>query len=410
MSLPLQGVRVLELARTIAGPFCSMTLADMGAEIIKIEEPERGDETRAMAPLWNGEGAIYLAVNRNKKSVAVDLKSDAGREIVLRLADRSDVLIENFRTGTVERLGLGYEQVSARNPRIVYCSVSGFGRSGPVAHKAAYDFIMQGYGGVMSITGTPDGEPVRIGYPSADITAGLLAYGGIMTALWARERTGRGQHVQSSLLAGQIATMSYFAVATQATGVPPKPMGHVTGAVAPYQAFMAADRHFVLAVGNDGLWRRFCRAIERTDWIDDPRYATNAARVANRSALVASLAALFGTRPAADWVALMDEWGVPASLIQNIAEVLKDEQVRDQGLIVDLPHAKIPELQVVGVPIKLSETPGRIASPPPMLGQHTKEVLREIGLDDRELDELAGKGVIRGGVDGGDSHDDTPSG
>ena len=399
MSLPLQGVRVLELARTIAGPFCSMTLADMGAEIIKIEEPERGDETRAMAPLWNGEGAIYLAVNRNKKSVAVDLKSDAGREIVLRLADRSDVLIENFRTGTVERLGLGYEQVSARNPRIVYCSVSGFGRSGPVAHKAAYDFIMQGYGGVMSITGTPDGEPVRIGYPSADITAGLLAYGGIMTALWARERTGRGQHVQSSLLAGQIATMSYFAVATQATGVPPKPMGHVTGAVAPYQAFMAADRHFVLAVGNDGLWRRFCRAIERTDWIDDPRYATNAARVANRSALVASLAALFGTRPAADWVALMDEWGVPASLIQNIAEVLKDEQVRDQGLIVDLPHAKIPELQVVGVPIKLSDTPGRIASPSPMLGQHTKDVLREIGLDDRELDELAEKGVIRGPVD-----------
>ena len=395
MSLPLQGVRVLELARTIAGPFCSMTLADMGAEIIKIEEPERGDETRAMAPLWNGEGAIYLAVNRNKKSVAVDLKSDAGREIVLRLADRSDVLIENFRTGTVERLGLGYEQVSARNPRIVYCSVSGFGRSGPVAHKAAYDFIMQGYGGVMSITGTPDGEPVRIGYPSADITAGLLAYGGIMTALWARERTGRGQHVQSSLLAGQIATMSYFAVATQATGVPPKPMGHVTGAVAPYQAFMAADRHFLLAVGNDGLWRRFCRTIERTDWIDDRRYATNAARVANRSDLVASLAALFGTRPAADWVALMDEWGVPASLIQNIAEVLKDEQVRDQELVVGLPHPRIPELQVVGVPIKLSDTPGRIASPSPMLGQHTKDVLREMGLDDRELDELAGKGVIR---------------
>ena len=262
---------------------------------------------------------------------------------------------------------------------------------------------MQGYGGVMSITGTPDGEPVRIGYPSADITAGLLAYGGIMTALWARERTGRGQHVQSSLLAGQLATMSYFAVVTQATGVPPRPMGHATGAVAPYQAFMAADRYFLLAVGNDGLWRRFCRAIDRSDWIDDPRYATNSARVANRSELVVSLAALFVTRPAADWVALMDEWGVPASLIQNIAEVMQDEQVRDQELVVDLPHPKIPDLQVVGVPIKLSDTPGRIASPSPMLGQHTREVLCEIGLDDRELDELAAKGIIRDGGDGGGS-------
>lgn len=399
MSLPLEGVRVLELARTIAGPFCSMTLADMGAEVIKIEEPERGDETRAMTPLWNGEGAVYLAVNRNKKSVAVDLKSEAGREIVLRLAERCDVLIENFRTGTVERLGLGYAQVSSRNPRIIYCSVSGFGRSGPIAHKAAYDFIMQGYGGVMSVTGTPEGEPVRVGYPSVDVTAGLLAYGGIMTALWAREKTGRGQHVQSSLLAGQLATMSYFAVATQATGVPPRPMGHVTAAVAPYQAFMAADRYFLLAVGNDGLWRRFCRAIGRSEWIDDPRYATNSARVANRSELVSSLAALFVTRPAAEWVDLMDEWGVPASLIQNVAEVLKDEQVRDQGLVVNLPHPKIPELQVAGIPIKLSETPGRIASAPPMLGQHTREALREIGLDDRELDELAEKGVIRGLVD-----------
>jgi crotonobetainyl-CoA:carnitine CoA-transferase CaiB-like acyl-CoA transferase len=396
MTLPLEGVRVLELARTVAGPFCSMTLADMGADVIKIEEPERGDETRGMAPFWQGEGAVYLAVNRNKKSVAVDLKSDAGREIVLRLAESCDVLIENFRTGTAERLGLGYAQVSARNPRIIYCSVSGFGRSGPIAHKAAYDFIMQGYAGVMSVTGTPDGEPVRIGYPSVDITAGLLAYGGIMTALWAREKTGRGQHVQSSLLAGQIATMTYFAVATQATGVSPKPMGHAIGAVAPYQAFMAADRYFLLAVGNDGLWRRFCRAIGRSEWIDDPRYATNAARVAGRSELVSSLTDLFRTRPAADWVALMDEHGVPAGLIQSIAEVLEDEQVIDQELVVSLPHPKIPELKVAGVPLRLSDTPGRISSPPPMLGEHTREILREIGFDDRELDELAGKGVIRG--------------
>lgn len=396
MTLPLEGVRVLELARTVAGPFCSMTLADMGADVIKIEEPSRGDETRGMAPFWKGEGAVYLAVNRNKKSVAVDLKSDAGREIVLRLAESCDVLIENFRTGTAERLGLGYAQVSARNPRIIYCSVSGFGRSGPIAHKAAYDFIMQGYAGVMSVTGTPEGEPVRIGYPSVDITAGLLAYGGIMTALWAREKTGRGQLVQSSLLAGQIATMTYFAVATQATGVSPKPMGHATGAVAPYQAFMAADRYFLLAVGNDGLWRRFCRAIDRSEWIDDPRYATNAARVAGRSELVSSLTDLFRARPAADWVDLMDEYGVPASLIQNIAEVLEDEQVRDQELVVSLPHPKIPELKVAGIPLKLSETPGRLSSPPPMLGEHTRETLREIGFGDRELDELAGKGVIRG--------------
>lgn len=397
MTLPLEGIRVLELARTVAGPFCTMTLADMGAEVIKIEEPARGDETRAMAPLWNGEGAVYLAVNRNKKSVAIDLKSDEGREIALRLADGCDVLIENFRTGTVERLGLGYEVVSGRNPRIVYCSLSGFGRSGPIAQKAAYDFIMQGYGGVMSVTGTPDGEPVRIGYPSVDVTAGLLAYGGIMTALWAREKTGRGQRVESSLLAGQVATMTHFAVATQATGVSPGPMGHAIGAVAPYQAFMAADRYFLLAVGNDGLWRRFCPAIGRPEWLDDPRYGTNSDRVANRSELVAALAELFATRPAADWVALMDEAGVPASLIQNTAEVLADEQVLDQELVVDLPHPKIPELKVPGIPVKLSDTPGRIASPPPALGQHTREILSGIGLDAAALDELAAKGVIRDG-------------
>jgi formyl-CoA transferase/CoA:oxalate CoA-transferase len=396
MTLPLEGVRVLELARTIAGPFCSMTLADMGAEVIKIEEPRQGDETRGMTPLWNGESAVYLAVNRNKKSVAIDLKSDAGREIVLRLADSSDVLIENFRTGTLERLGLGYAQISARNPRIIYCSVSGFGRTGPLADKAAYDFIMQGFGGVMSVTGTGEGEPVRIGYPSVDITAGLLAYGGIMTALWAREKTGRGQLVEASLLAGQIATMTHFAIATQATGVPPKPMGHAIGTTAPYQAFKAADRYFLLAVGNDGLWRRFCAALERPDWTSDPRYATNAGRVANRGQLVASLSDIFVKRTAAEWVDLMDQAGVPASLIQNTGEVLADAQVLDQGLVVSLPHPKIPELKVTGVPMKLSDTPGRIASPPPMLGEHTRETLRALGIDDRELDELSKKGVIRG--------------
>lgn len=396
MTLPLEGLRVLELARTIAGPFCSMTLADMGAEVIKIEEPRQGDETRGMTPLWNGESAVYLAINRNKKSVAVDLKSDAGREIVLRLAERSDVLIENFRTGALERMGLGYAQVSARNARIIYCSVSGFGRTGPLAHKAAYDFILQGYGGVMSVTGTGEGEPVRIGYPSADITAGLLAYGGIMTALWAREKTGRGQLVEASLLAGQIATMTHFAIATQATGVPPKPMGHAIGTTAPYQAFMAADRYFLLAVGNDGLWKRFCEAIERPDWIDDPRYARNAARVANRPELVASLSGIFAKRPAAEWVGVMDKFGVPASLIQNIGEVLDDAQVRQQELVVSLPHPKIPDLKVVGVPMKLSETPGRVVSPPPLLGEHTRATLRDLGIDARELDELSKKGVIRG--------------
>jgi crotonobetainyl-CoA:carnitine CoA-transferase CaiB-like acyl-CoA transferase len=396
MTLPLEGVRVLELARTIAGPFCSMTLADMGADVIKIEEPRQGDETRGMTPIWNGESAVYLAVNRNKKSVAIDLKSDAGREIVLRLADLSDVLIENFRTGALERMGLGYAQVSARNPRIIYCSVSGFGRTGPLAHKAAYDFIVQGYGGGMSVTGTPGAEPVRIGYPSADITAGLLAYGGIMTALWAREKTGRGQLVQASLLAGQIATMTHFAIATQVTGVSPKPMGHAIGTTAPYQAFMAADRYFLLAVGNDGLWQRFCQAIERPQWIDDPRYATNSARVANRAQLVSALADIFATRSAGEWVELMDQAGVPASLIQNTGEVLEDAQVREQELVVSLPHPKIPELKVAGVPIKLSETPGRVLSPPPLLGEHTRQTLRDIGIDEQQIDELTKKGVIRG--------------
>lgn len=398
MALPLEGIRVLELARTVAGPFCSMTLADMGAEVIKIEEPVRGDETRHMSPLWEGESAVYLAVNRNKKSVAVDLKSDAGREIVLQLAERADVLIENFRSGTVERLGIAYPDVAARNPRIIYCSISGFGRSGPIAHKPAYDFIVQGYGGVMSVTGTPNGEPVRVGYPTVDITAGLLAYGGIMTALLSRERTGLGQHVQSSLLAGQVASMSHFGVTTQATGVSPKPMGHATTAVVPYQAFMAADRYFLLAVGNDGLWRRFCSAMEHAEWLEDSRYATNAVRVENRDEVVAMLSEIFATRPAAYWIDLMEKAGVPVGPIQSIAEVLADEQVRHEELIVPLPHPKIPQLQVAGVPIKLSETPGSVRQPPPALGQHTAEILREIGLDDASIAALDRSGTIRTAV------------
>lgn len=395
MVLPLDGLRVLELARTVAGPFCAMTLADMGADVIKIEEPTRGDETRFMQPTWRGESAVYLAVNRNKRSLALDLKSDAGREVTLRLAERADVLIENFRAGTVERLGLGYDEVSRRNPRIVYCSISGFGRSGPIANKAAYDFIVQGYGGMMSVTGTEDGEPVRVGYPTVDVTAGLLAYGGIMTALWARQRTGKGQHVQSSLLAGQVAAMTHFGVTAQATGTSPRPMGHANGNVVPYQAFMAADRYFLLGVGNDGLWHRFCTVLGRDDWRNDERFVTNAKRVANRSVLVTMLRDLFATRPAAHWIALMDQAGVPAGPIHTIAEVLADKQVRHEELIVPLPHPKIPELEVSGVPVKLSDTPGTVREPPPELGQHTAAILREIGITETEIADLERSGTIR---------------
>lgn len=392
--LPLEGIRVLELARTVAGPFCAMTLADMGAEVIKIEEPRHGDETRAMAPLWNGEGAVYLAVNRNKRSIGIDIKTDEGRELVLALAEKADVLIENFRAGTADRLGLGYDVVSARNPRIVYCSISGFGRTGPVAQKPAYDFILQGYGGLMSVTGTPDGEPVRVGYPTVDVTAGLLAYGGIMTALWVRERTGRGQHVSSSLLAGQVATMSHFGISAQATGRAPQPMGSAVGPVVPYQAFQAADRPFLLAVGNDGLWRRFCPAMGHPEWLDDPRFVDNTTRVENREVLVGILTEIFRTRTAAEWVELLGEAGVPAGLIHTVPEVIDDPQVLHEELYVPLPHPKIPELRVGGVPVKLSETPGKVRTPPPRLGEHTGAILQELGLGTERVAALAEAGVI----------------
>jgi crotonobetainyl-CoA:carnitine CoA-transferase CaiB-like acyl-CoA transferase len=396
MPLPLAGIKVLDFSRVLAGPFCTQLLGDMGADVIKVEEPGVGDETRSWAPFWNGESCFFMSVNRNKRGITVNLKDPRGIAICRRLAEQSDVLVENFRTGTAERMGLGYAELSQRNPRLIYCSISGFGRTGPSAHKPGYDLIMQGQGGLMSVTGEPDGPPLRAGYSLVDLTCGMLAYGGIVTALYNRERTGRGEWVESSLFEGQVAAMSYHATNYLATGRIPGRMGTGHPNIAPYQAFEAADGWMIIGVANDGLWRRFCDALGFAELKDDPRFRTNNDRTANRAELAAILQAIFRTKPKAAWLEPLEAAGVPCGPINNVAEVLSDPQVAAREMLVHIPHPKVPDLRAPGVPIKLDalRAADHIRRPPPLLGEHTAEVLAELGYSPAEIEKLAREKVI----------------
>jgi crotonobetainyl-CoA:carnitine CoA-transferase CaiB-like acyl-CoA transferase len=398
---PLAGVRVVDASRVLAGPFCGMLLGDLGADVIKIERPGAGDETRAWGPPFveqPGGGArdatYYLSVNRNKRSVTLNLAVEAARGVLARLVQAADVFLENFRPGTQAALGADWETLSRVNPRLIYCSVSGFGSVGPDRGKLGYDLLMQGATGLMSTTGEPGGPPVRTGVAVIDLATGATAAGAILAALYARERTGRGQRIDSSLLGTGVAWMTYAAQSYFATGRQPAPSGSGHPNLVPYQAFLGSDgRWFLVAVGTDEQWRRFCRALE-LPYAADERYATNAGRVALRGELVADLARRFGAAPASSWLDRLEPAGVPAGPVRSLAEVFADPQVQALGLEVTLRHGAYGPLRTVGTPLSFSDTPASQRLPPPLLGQHTDEVLGECGYSPADIEQLRSAGAV----------------
>jgi crotonobetainyl-CoA:carnitine CoA-transferase CaiB-like acyl-CoA transferase len=395
---PLAGLLVVDLTRVLSGPYCTMLLADMGARVIKVEQPGRGDDTRAWGPPFvNGESAYFLSINRNKESLTLDLKQPDGRRVVDALLDRADVLVENFRPGTMERLGLGYDQVAARRPRLVYCSISGFGQTGPRSAEPGYDAVVQAEGGLMSVTGAADGPPYRLGVAISDIVSGMFAAQGIAMALLARERSGRGQRVDIGMLDATAALLTYQASIYFATGHAPGRLGNRHPTIVPYETFPASDGEFVIAVGNDEQWRRFCGALGAGELAADERFATNRGRVSHYDALRPILVERLRTRTRAEWVQELKASGVPCGSVRDIAEVLEDPHLDARQMIETVEHVAAGVVRVLGVPIKLSDTPGAVRTAPPALGQHTDEILRDdAGLSAAEIEDLRARGVTGG--------------
>jgi crotonobetainyl-CoA:carnitine CoA-transferase CaiB-like acyl-CoA transferase len=390
---PLHGTFVLDLTRVLSGPYCTMILADLGARVVKIEQPGKGDDTRGWGPPFvSGESAYFLSINRNKESVTLDFKQTEGRAILEELIARADVLVENFRPGTMQKLGLDYASLALRFPRLVYCSVSGFGQNGPRASEPGYDAVMQAEGGLMSITGAPDGTPYRLGVAIADIVSGMFAAQGVTAALIARERTGRGQHVDIGMLDSVAALLTYQAGIYFATGRAPGRLGNRHPTIVPYETFQAADGDFVIAVGNDALWRAFCQ-VARLDF--GGRFATNRERVAGYDALRPALAERLATRPRAEWIADLTAAGVPCGSVRDLGEVFADPQIAARQMVIELAHETVGAWPVLGSPLKLSETPASIHSAPPTLGQHSAAVIvDELGRTPDQLETLRARGVI----------------
>jgi len=393
---PLDGIRVLDLTRVLAGPYCTMFLGDLGAEVVKVEQPGVGDDTRGWGPPFaGGESAYFLCVNRNKRSVTIDLKSADGIALVRRLAENTDVLIENFRPGTMDRLGLGEEILRATNPKLIYASLSGFGADGPMRDFPGYDLIVQAWGGLMSITGMPDGDPTKVGVAIIDLVAGLMLGKSITAALFAREKLGVGQRIDTSLLEAEVACLINAGSNYLIGGKVPGRWGNAHPTIVPYQSFQTADSYLVIGVASEGIWRRFCQAIGKIELADAPRFAKNANRVENRAALIAILTEMFRSRDNETWLRLLNEAEVPCAPIQTIDQVFAAPQVRHRNMLVQVEHPTAGNVRMAGIPVKFSVTPASIRLPPPLLGQHTEEVLSSwLGINTTEIELLKRKKVI----------------
>ena len=392
----LSGITVLDLTRVMSGPYCTLMLADMGARVIKIEHPRRGDDTRAWGPPFvGGESVYFLSVNRNKESVTVDFKDPDGRRILDALLERADVLVENFQPGTLQRLGLDYASLAPRLPRLIYASISGYGHTGPLKDLPGYDAVAQAEGGLMSVTGDPNGPPYRLGLPIADLVAGLFAAQGVLLALLARAATGRGRHVDISMLDSVAGLLTYQAANYLATGDNPPRMGNAHASIVPYGTFETRDGQLMLAVGNDEQWRRFCAAADVPDLAADERFSTNPRRVTNRDQLWPLVTRVLKTRDRDDWTARLRQAAVPCGPVRTIGEMMTDPQLEARGMIASMRHPAAGNLRLMGNPVKVSDTPSVEDTPAPLLGQHTEAILtKELGISPDEARELRRRGVV----------------
>ncbi len=387
---------VVDLTRALAGPYCTMMLGDMGAEVIKVERPGTGDDARSWgAEFTAGFNSYFVSINRNKKSITVDLKTAKGQKIVQDLVKTADVFVENFQPGVAKKLNLDYETVKINNPRLVYCSITGFGSAGPDFKRPGFDLIAQGMGGIMGFTGEKGRQPVKVGVAIGDICAGMFAAFGIMRALWHREKTGKGQFVETSLLEGQVALLTFQAGRYFTTGISPEPEGNIHPLIAPYESFPAKDGYINIAAGNDNLWKRLCELLDLTKLIDDPRFKTNPDRVENRWELIPLIEEKTKRFSKTELLDMLTKAGIPNGPINTLKEVFDSPQVKALGMLQEVTHPTAGKLKVTGVPIKLSEAPGKISLPPPLLGEHTEEILsRFLGCGPKEIEQLRKQGIV----------------
>ena len=396
MPKPLEGIKVLDLSRILAGPYCTMILSELGAEIIKVELPEKGDDSRHYGPFKNGQSVYFISINRGKKSMTLNLKSTEGIKILKEMVKKFDILIENFRPGTMEKLGIGYDILKKINPRLIYAASSGFGHTGPDSHKPAYDMLVQAMGGIMSITGWKDTPPTRVGMSIGDIGTSLFTAIGINSALYQREKTGIGQKIDIAMLDCMVALLENALVRYQVDGKPPTPIGNRHPTITPFQAFKAKDDYFVLPIGNDNLWVQFCNAIGREELIADSKFATNGARTENLEILIPLLENIFLTRTVSQWIELFEDAGIPCSPINTIDKVMNDEQVLTRNMIVEVEDDRAGTTKIAGNPIKMTSIPEeRKREPAPKVGEHTKKILgKYLGFDEKKIKQLKNDGVI----------------